>query len=306
MLLDEIRKARKGKGLTQARLGELVGVSQKAIARLEAGVGSMDLLIRVMIECDYRVAGLAAGRTFVEQIRKRRVNLDWTVSEAADRSGLSRATISALERGQGTVASLLKYWELIGQKARRREPERSHWQLAQLVDRDSRFTPPEFLEIVREAFGEIDLDPCGHPDSYVQARRKIVFVDGGDGLAEPWDADLVWCNPPFSAMLKWLRKADAEWSSGRAKTIVCLVPARSDSSYYHDRLIEIADIGLLRGRLRFHTSDTVLPPAPFSLMLVVFGAQPGQLERVSELTECRWLNFGTGRPVERKETLQVG
>ncbi len=292
MLLDEIRKSRKAKGLTQARLGELVGVSQKAIARLESGVGSMNLMLRAMVETECRIAGLARGRTFLEQLRHRRGNLDWSISEAADRSGLSRATISALERGEGTVASLMRYWAVIGGEARTRKLDRSHWQQAQVVDRDSRLTPPEFLDIIHQAFGEIDLDPCAHRNDFVQARRKIIREEGGDGLTEPWNAELVWCNPPFSQMLKWLRKADEEWSAGRAKTIVCLVPARSDSSFYHDRLIEVADIGLLRGRLRFHTSETVLPPAPFGLMLAVFGARPDQLGRVSELTECTWPNFG--------------
>ena len=230
-------------------------------------------------------------------------NLGWSISEAANRSGLSRTTISALERGEGTVASLLKYWEVVGREARPRKPDRSHWQQAQIVDRDSRLTPPAFLDIINQAFGEIDLDPCGHRDDFVQAKRKIIREDGGDGLAEPWMGDLVWCNPPFSQMLKWLRKADAEWSAGRAKTIVCLVPARSDSSYYHDRLVEVADIGLLRGRLRFHTSDTVLPPAPFALMLCVFGGRPEQLKRVSELTECRWLNFAPVKAAEREAAL---
>ena len=82
MLLDEIRKARKGKGLTQARLAELVGSSQKAIARLESGVGSMDVMLRVLIETECRIANLARGRTFVEQLINRRGNRTHPLSGA--------------------------------------------------------------------------------------------------------------------------------------------------------------------------------------------------------------------------------
>ncbi|RSU69654.1 hypothetical protein BRX37_23945 [Sphingomonas sp. S-NIH.Pt3_0716] len=289
MLLDEIRKARRSKGLTQREIAEGLGVNVKAVARLENGVGTMPLLIRVMDALQYRVAGLAAGRSFTEQLITRRKNLGWTMVQAAERAAISRTTLASIERGEASVAALMKYWAIVGQNARAREPERIHWNIAQAQDKDARFTPPSLMAHIYDAFGSIDLDPCGHPDSPVVTKRRICLQDGGDGLAEPWGAGTVWMNPPFSAMLKWLRKADEEWSAGRAKTIVCLVPARSESAYFHDRLIQIADILLIRGRIRFLTKQGPLPGAPFPLMLVVFGGQEGQIERLSELVDGQWL-----------------
>ncbi|PZU70223.1 MAG: hypothetical protein DI554_00330 [Sphingobium sp.] len=289
MLLEEIKKARRSKGLTQRDLAEGLNTSVKAIARLENGVGTMPLLIRVMDALQYRVAGLAAGRSFTEQLQTRRKNLGWTMVQAAERASISRTTLASIERGEASVAALMKYWEVVGQQARPRQAERAHWNIAQLDNRDTRFTPPEFLAHVVEAFGEIDLDPCGHHQSFVPAARKITVADGGDGLVEPWTGDLVWCNPPFSAMLKWLRKAEEEWLSGRAKTIVCLVPGRTESTYFHDRLTAVADILLMRGRLRFHSTDGPLPPAPFALMTVIFGGRPDQVQRFGELVEGQWI-----------------
>lgn len=289
MLLEEIKKARRSKGLTQRDLAEGLNTNVKAIARLENGVGTMPLLVRVMDALQYRVAGLAAGRSFVEQLITRRKNLGWTMVEAASKAGISRTTLASIERGEASVAALMKYWEVVGQHARAREPERIHWNIAQAQDKDARFTPPSLMAHIYDAFGSIDLDPCGHPDSPVITDRRICLQEGGDGLAEPWCAALVWMNPPFSAMLKWLRKADEEWSAGRAKTIVCLVPARSESAYFHDRLTHVADILLIRGRIRFLTKEGPLPGAPFPLMLVIFGARPGQIERLSEQVEGQWL-----------------
>ena len=100
MLLDEIRKARRSKGLTQRELAEGLGTSVKAIARLEAGVGTMPTLIRVMDALQYRVAGLAAGRSFVEQLVNRRKNLGWTLVEAAERASGRSSVLRLIRRSR--------------------------------------------------------------------------------------------------------------------------------------------------------------------------------------------------------------
>lgn len=111
-------------------------------------------------------------------------------------------------------------------------------------------------------------------------------------MAEHWSAGFVWLNPPFSSLLRWLRKADEEWAAARAKTIVALVPARTDSSYFHDRLINIADIYLVRGRLRFTQLDgRPGNQAPFPLMLVLFGATPTQRTELNGLIPGLWVSM---------------
>jgi hypothetical protein len=51
------------------------------------------------------------------------------------------------------------------------------------------------------------INPCGHPLSPVIARRSIIRGHGGDGLADDRSGRLVFVNPPFSALLTWLRRA---------------------------------------------------------------------------------------------------
>ena len=64
----------------------------------------------------------------------------------------------------------------------------------------------------------------------------------------------VFCNPPYGREIgKWVRKAWEEAKSGT--TIVLLIPARTDTSYFHDYILGHAEIRWVRGRLRFEDED---------------------------------------------------
>ncbi len=259
------------------------------IKRLERGIGSVATLVAVKEALDFRLNGLGSGRTLAEQLRNRRRKRGWSLDKAAERSGLSRATISSLEQGGGSVASLLRLLAVVAPKARQRAPERAYWGQGDKEDRDSRFTPPEFMDGIYQAFGEIDLDPCGNALSPVIARRRIMLSEGGDGLTDNWSGRLVFVNPPFSALLQWLRRAYDQWIAGNVETVVCLVPVRTDSAWFQDTLSSVADIYLLRGRVRFLNSHGKGQHTPFSLMLVTLGATAEQRARYAKLVPGYWL-----------------
>ena len=88
------------------------------------------------------------------------------------------------------------------------------------------------------------------------------FDKGINALEESWVRDgFVWCNPPYGRDIKnFVAKAYEEWKKG-AK-IVMLIPARTDTSYWHEYIFNKADITFLRGRLKFGNSKN---PAPFRL-----------------------------------------
>lgn len=86
------------------------------------------------------------------------------------------------------------------------------------------------------AYGEVDLDPCAHRLSPVIAHRRILVSEDGDGLVDDWSGRLAFANPPFSALLKWLRRAHDQWQVGNVETVVCLVPVRTDSAWFHETL----------------------------------------------------------------------
>lgn len=127
-------------------------------------------------------------------------------------------------------------------------------------------TPPElFAELSRE-FGGFTLDPCCTPESALCAS---FYTKEDDGLAQPWGGR-VFMNPPYGRSVgAWMRKAWEE--SRRGASVVCLVPARVDTQWWHDYALR-GEIRFLKGRLRFANSPH---RAPFPSAVVVF-RPPGE------------------------------
>lgn len=292
-MIDDLREARRASGWSQRILAERIGVDAQTIKRLEKGVGSVATLIAAMAALDFHLTGLGPGRTLAEQLRGRRRKRGLSLDAVATKAGLSRTTIASLEQGGGSIASLVRLLAVLAPRARRRTPERSYWGQGDKLDRDSRFTPPDFMADIHAAFGEIDLDPCGNLLSPVVARRRILLSEGGDGLTDPWSGRLVFVNPPFSELLKWLRRAHDQWRANNVETVVCLVPVRTDSAWFHETLSADADIYLLRGRVRFLDSQGRGQHTPFSLMVLTLGATAQQKARYAELVPGFWLARAT-------------
>lgn len=92
-----------------------------------------------------------------------------------------------------------------------------------------------------------------------------------DGLAQDWSREVCWMNPPYGRAIKsWMCKAHAE--SLRGATVVCLVPARTDTGWWWDYAMK-GEVRFIRGRLRF-TGGTHTNPlsvvAPFPNAVVIF------------------------------------
>ena len=175
ILIDDLRAARRAQGLSRVELAARAGVDPQSVKRLEAGVGTMPTLVSVMKALDYHLSGVARGAHLPAQLRQRRRTLGLSLDQAAARAGMARGTIGKLEGGEGSVRSALRLLGALAPKARRRAPERAHWRYDPHGGRDDRFTPPEFMDTIYEAFGEVDLDPCGHIASPVRAKRRILL-----------------------------------------------------------------------------------------------------------------------------------
>jgi len=128
-------------------------------------------------------------------------------------------------------------------------------------------TPPELFAAL-DAEHAFTLDACATADN---AKCSHFFTRKEDGLAQPW-TDRVWCNPPYGrAIGLWLQKAWESVQTGQAELVVCLVPARVDTSWWHEYAAR-GEVTFLRGRLRFGGGEA---SAPFPSALVVFrGALP--------------------------------
>lgn len=119
-------------------------------------------------------------------------------------------------------------------------------------------TPQDLFDELNREF-DFTLDVAATEQNTKCAR----FYDRAqDGLAQPWDG-VCWCNPPYGREIaKWVKRA-AEASS----TVVMLLPARTDTRWFHDYIYGKAEIRFIRGRLRF-SGATV--NAPFPSMIVIF------------------------------------
>ncbi|MEA4960369.1 DNA N-6-adenine-methyltransferase [Lutispora sp.] len=94
-----------------------------------------------------------------------------------------------------------------------------------------------------------------------------LFIEKFDGLQEDWYRERsIWLNPPYGRQIgKWVKKAYVE--SQKGCTVVCLLPARTDTKWFHDYIYNKAEIRFIKGRLKFGGHENA---APFPSMIVIF------------------------------------
>lgn len=125
-------------------------------------------------------------------------------------------------------------------------------------------TPKNFFDALDKEF-HFTLDPCCYPET---ALCRKYYTEKEDGLLQDWGGETVFCNPPYGREIKkWVAKGYKE--SKKPNTIVVmLIPARTDTSYFHDYIYHKAlEIRFIKGRLKFGNGKN---SAPFPSMVVVF------------------------------------
>lgn len=129
-------------------------------------------------------------------------------------------------------------------------------------------TPQKFFETLNEEFS-FALDAAATAKN---AKCKTYYTPETDGLSSPWNTagGAVFCNPPYGREIgKWVRKAYEE--AQRGTTVVLLIPARTDTTYFHNYIYGKAEIRFIRGRLRFTDEDgNAYAAAPFPSMVVIY------------------------------------
>jgi len=124
-------------------------------------------------------------------------------------------------------------------------------------------TPQAFFDELDKEF-HFTLDPCATKET---AKCKDYYTKEQDGLAQDWGGNVVFCNSPYGKAIKyWVKKCYNE-SKKPNTTVVMLIPARTDTIYFHTYIYHIAEIRFIKGRLKFGNSTN---SAPFPSMIVVF------------------------------------
>lgn len=123
-------------------------------------------------------------------------------------------------------------------------------------------TPQALFDSLNAEFN-FTVDVCAVPEN---AKCAKFFSPQIDGLSQEWNG-VCWCNPPYGREIgKWVRKAFISYLHG-AK-VVMLLPARTDTKWFHDYIYGKAEIRFIRGRLKFNDGKG---SAPFPSMVVIFG-----------------------------------
>lgn len=124
-------------------------------------------------------------------------------------------------------------------------------------------TPQDLFDELDREF-HFTLDPCC---THENAKCKKHYTIENDGLMQNWGGQIVFCNPPYGrALADWVEKCYME-SLQENTIVVMLIPARTDTRWFHQYIYGKAEIRFIKGRLRFGGCPD---PAPFPSMIVIF------------------------------------
>jgi phage N-6-adenine-methyltransferase len=303
MLGDALCKFREQSGLTQGSLADKALLSVPTIRHLEKGFGSLQSFAKLLDALELQLTGrnLPPGPSIGHQLAALRKRRALSQRKLAELLSTTQPTIVSIERhSKGRLSVLDRMLTALGAgpvllPRGTSLPFYASAANASVVHNWQ--TPKDLLERLYLVFGPFDLDPCSptHDRSKAPVKARIHFTQQDDGLSLPWHGT-VFLNPPYGRELpRWIAKARAEVSAGRAKTAVALIPARTDTGWWHNDIARLADIFFLRGRLRF--GDGV-QSAPFPSALAVWGAELSTVESLKESLPPCW-----HQPPDNRESL---
>lgn len=137
--------------------------------------------------------------------------------------------------------------------------------LSALTSSDSMLwaTPRQWFDYLNLEFS-FTLDPCCTPET---AKCTKYFTPAENGLLQSWAEERVFMNPPFGREIpEWMRKAWREARDNHA-LVVCLVPARVETRWWHETAAKASDVRFPIGRINFDGGKSC---APFPIAIVIF------------------------------------
>ena len=160
-----------------------------------------------------------------------------------------------------------------------RDSNGSDWY--QSSDSDDWWTPQWVFDMLDQEFG-FEIDVCASAEN---AKCQRFFSREDNALDQEWTG-VCWMNPPYGrsgdqGIYQWMQKAHQSAQAGA--TVVCFVPARTDTQWWWDHALE-GEIRFIKGRLKFSNADN---SAPFPQAVVIL--RPGLPDggRVVWWKECQ-------------------
>lgn len=143
------------------------------------------------------------------------------------------------------------------------------------------FTPDDFYKSLDEKFG-FTLDPCADSQN---TKCEKYYTQEEDGLQKDWKGETVFVNPPYTrgAIKSWVKKCYEE-AKEENTVVVCLIPARTDTKYWHSYCMKAREIYFVQGRLKFGSATNVDNSAPFPSAVIVFDGHRDTLPEIKTIT----------------------
>jgi phage N-6-adenine-methyltransferase len=133
-------------------------------------------------------------------------------------------------------------------------------------------TPQWMFDQCNDELGPFELDACADA---INAKCDRFYDEATNGLNQDWSPFKTWMNPPYGREIgKWVKKAYEE--SQKGSLVVCLLPARTDTKWWHDYAMR-GEVRFLRGRLKF---GNAIHSAPFPNALVIFRPRSANSEAI--------------------------
>ena len=131
-------------------------------------------------------------------------------------------------------------------------------------------TPSVFFDNLNKEFN-FDIDVCASSDT---TKCENYFSLEDDAFLHDWTG-VCYMNPPYGRDIqRWVKKA--AYSAEQGATVVCLLPARTDTRWWHNYVPLAAELRLIKGRLRFKRNGcNTNIPAPFPSVIIVFKPHEG-------------------------------
>lgn len=126
-------------------------------------------------------------------------------------------------------------------------------------------TPRAFYDALDAEFG-FTVDVCAEEWN---AKHERFWTVQDDSLSISWGGEVCFMNPPYGREIG-KRVAKAHQEAQRGATVVALIPARTDTAYWHDHIQGKAEVRFVRGRIKFERPDGARDPAPFPSAVIVW------------------------------------
>jgi len=104
---------------------------------------------------------------------------------------------------------------------------------SEIIAKDERYTPTQYIDSVKIVLGNIDLDPASSRVANSRIKADYIYTTEDSGLMQKWFGN-IFLNPPYSRgnLLKWSEKIVKEFNKGNFKNGIYLVPNGTDTNWF--------------------------------------------------------------------------